>query len=181
MTGSQRGFTLIEVIVALSILSVAVVASIQGFAQGLRLLKLSGEHQRATLFADQKLREVVVPKEGREEEEDRDAGFTWERVTTAVETPELVTDGAAESPWKVWQIAVRVRWAERRQVEIATLRTVSSTPDETTETGTTDAGSTTPQTSTGRRGAPSRPSVGPAAPPTSPRSLSTPRSRERTR
>ena len=61
----EAGFTLIEVLVALAILSLAVVASIQGFAQGLRLLRLAGDHQQAMLLADQKMREVVEPKEGR--------------------------------------------------------------------------------------------------------------------
>ena len=55
------GFTLLEVLVAFAILSVAVVALIQGFAQGLRLLKVAGDHQQAVLLADQKAREVVVP------------------------------------------------------------------------------------------------------------------------
>jgi type II secretion system protein I len=130
--GAERGFTLIEVIVALAILSVAVVASIQGFAQGLRLLKLAGDHQRATLYADQRLREVLVPQEGREEEEDRDAGFTWERITVPVETPELLADPSRESRWRIWQIAVRVRWGERRHVEVATLRTVATESDAAT-------------------------------------------------
>jgi type II secretion system protein I len=63
----QDGFTLIEVLVAFAILSATVIVAVQGFAGGLRLLKLSGDHQRAILIADQKAREVVVPKEGRED------------------------------------------------------------------------------------------------------------------
>ena len=51
MKRADAGFTLLEVIVALAILSLAVVAAIQGFAQGLRLLKLAGDHQRAMLLA----------------------------------------------------------------------------------------------------------------------------------
>jgi general secretion pathway protein I len=155
---SERGFTLIEVIVALAILSVAVVACIQGFAQGLRLLKVSGEHQRAALYADQKLREVVTPKEGREEGQDDDGGFTWERTVTAVEIPEFTTEPGQESPWKVWRIDVRVRWGERREVEVATLRTVSTAPESETEAGTPTTDGVAP---------PSRPGTpgGIAAPP----------------
>jgi general secretion pathway protein I len=137
------GFTLLEVIIALAILSIAVVASIQGFAQGLRLLKLAGDHQRATLLADQKLREVVTPQEGREDEEDRESGFAWERVTTAVETPDLTGDGTRTPTWRVWQITVRVRWGERRQVELATLRTVPVSPESESGTGASDPRSTT--------------------------------------
>jgi general secretion pathway protein I len=147
--GSDRGFTLIEVIVALAILSVAVVASIQGFAQGLRLLKVAGDHQRATLYADQKLREVVVPKEGREAAQDDEAGFAWERVTTTVATPELLADPTKESPWRVWEIAVRVRWGDKRQVEVATLRTVQVAADGSVITGTPASG--TPGSTIGTR------------------------------
>src|SRR3989440_712035 len=75
-TTRERGFTLLEVLVALVILSVAVVAVIQGFAQGLRLLKLSGDHQRAMQLADQKVREVLVPEAQREH--GAEAGFRWD-------------------------------------------------------------------------------------------------------
>ena len=52
---SQRrdgGFTLLEVLVAMVILSVAVVTLIQLASQGLRLLRVSGEHQDAVMLAD---------------------------------------------------------------------------------------------------------------------------------
>ena len=78
----QRGFTLLEVLVAMAILGVAIVASIQGFAAGLRLLKLSGEHQHAMLVADQKLREPVTLEEGRET--GTDGALTWERAISVV-------------------------------------------------------------------------------------------------
>ena len=118
---NARGFTLLEVLVALAILGVAVVACIQGFAGGLRLLKLSGDHQEAMLIADQKVREVVTPEETREDgTADR---FQWTRTVSRVETPEL-RDIARPLPWTVYQIDVRVRWDERREVQLTTLRTV---------------------------------------------------------
>jgi general secretion pathway protein I len=119
----QAGFTLIEVLVAFAVLSMTVVVAVQGFAQGLRLLKLSGDHQRAILIADQKTREVVVPKEGREE--GTEAGFTWERVVKQVPAPELEKVGQP-SKWKVYEITAQVVWADsRRSVAVTTLRTVS--------------------------------------------------------
>ena len=119
----QDGFTLIEVLVAFAILSLTVIVAVQGFAQGLRLLKLSGEHQRAILIADQKAREVVLPKEGREE--GTEGAFTWERVTRPVAAPDLEGPGRP-AKWHVYEINVQVAWGEqRRAVTVTTLRTVS--------------------------------------------------------
>lgn len=117
----RHGFTLLEVLVALAILSLAIVATIQGFAQGLRLLKLAGDHQHATLIADQKLHEVIEPTEGRQT--GTEGPFAWERTTTIVDTPELNPSGTP-ARWHVYRIGVAVLWGGRR-VEIDTLRTVA--------------------------------------------------------
>lgn len=119
----QRGFTLIEVLVAFAVLSLTVVVAVQGFAQGLRLLKLSGDHQHAILIADQKAREVVLPKEGREE--GTEGHFAWARTTRPLPAPELEVPGRAPR-WHVYQIDVQVAWGDgRRAVGVTTLRTVS--------------------------------------------------------
>jgi len=118
----EAGFTLLEVLVAFAILSIAVVASIQGFAQGLRLLRLSGDHQQAMLLADQKMREVVNPAEEPDRTEETEGAFTWERTVTVVPAPDLTRTRATEQ-WRVYRIAVKVAWGEKGHVELATLRT----------------------------------------------------------
>ena len=95
MTRSTAGFTLLEVLVAFAILSVAIVASIQGFAQGLRLLRTAGDHQQAILIADQKIREIVTPME--EQKSGTEGPFTWERTITVDPTPELTSVAATGS------------------------------------------------------------------------------------
>ena len=121
-TRQNAGFTLLEVLVAFAILSVAVVSVIQGFAQGLRLLKVAGDHQRAVLLADQKAREVVMPVEGHDQ--GQDGLFDWERTVTVVKAPDLERTPATRK-WTVYQIDVKVRWGDKRGVEIATLRTTA--------------------------------------------------------
>ena len=163
---NARGFTLLEVLVALAILGVAVVASIQGFAQGLRLLKLAGDHQDAMLVADEKLREVVDPSEG--SEEGTETRFRWKRTIVRVATPELTTAtqqapavtqqapgtaqqapvAALQTPWSVYQIDVHVEWDEKRAVHLATLRTISNLATSQTTTPTQPGQSTSTSTST---------------------------------
>ena len=105
----------------------AIVVSIQGFASGLRLLKLSGEHQEAMLLADLKAREIAAPTEP-----GRDTGtegpFTWEREVKQVVTPDLEVDGRV-GRWRQWEVDVHVRWGDHRQVSVATLRTVAGDGD----------------------------------------------------
>jgi general secretion pathway protein I len=122
----EGGFTLLEVLLAFAILSVAVVAVIQGFAQGLRLLKTAGDHQQAVLLADQKTRELVVPVEGRDQ--GKEGGYDWERTVTVVPAPDL-TRTPATAKWHVYQIDVKVSWGDKRGVEIVSLRTAVDAPN----------------------------------------------------
>lgn len=56
----QAGFTLVEVLVALMVLSIAVVAALQLFGGGLRLARAAVDHQEATLLASEKLSELAL-------------------------------------------------------------------------------------------------------------------------
>jgi len=147
----QSGFTLLEVIVALAILGLAIVASIQGFAGGLRLLKLAGDHQTATLLADQKLREALKLEEGHEN--GTEGPFSWERTTALVPAPDLTPDvtGPTGPKWRVYRVDVKVQW-ERRSVQLATLRTVPVEQTLVTQTG---AQPGQPQTGLPQTGVPS--------------------------
>jgi len=116
----ERGFTLLEVLVALAILSVAVVTMLQLFAQGLRLLKVAGDYQRAVLLADQKAREVESVREG--VETGQEGEFLWERRATIVPVSEELTV-LSPAPVRLFRVSVEVRWSDNRSVEVATLRT----------------------------------------------------------
>lgn len=115
----ESGFTLLEVLVALAILSLAVVTAIQLFAGGLRLLKVAGEHQEAVLLADEKTRELETLVEGHQS--GTEGPYTWERTIHATDVPAELGITSA-NPYKMYTLTVQVRWGQRA-VEVATLRT----------------------------------------------------------
>jgi type II secretion system protein I len=120
-----RGFTLLEVLVALTILAVAIVALMQLSSQGLRLLHLSDDYQQAVVVADRVARATDVLEEG------ADAGqegrFQWERRVSLVPVPEALTPGAGPQ-LRLYALSVAVRWGRNRTLELASLRAVSETP-----------------------------------------------------
>lgn len=116
---ARRGFTLLEVLVALAILGLAVVTVIQLFGQGLRLLKVAGDYQQAVLLADQKVREVETVREGIESGEE--GVFQWERRVTIVPVPEELTIRSAV-PVRLFRVSAEIQWNGRR-LEVTTLRT----------------------------------------------------------
>ena len=120
--GRASGFTLLEVLVALTILAVAIVAFMQLSSQGLRLLHLSDDYQQALIVADRVARATDVIEEG------ADAGqegrFQWERRVTLVPVREELTPGAGP-PLRLYALSVAVRWGGSRTLELASLRTVT--------------------------------------------------------
>jgi general secretion pathway protein I len=131
--GGQRGFTLLEVLVALIVLSVAVVAALQLFGGGLRLARAAAEHQSATLLADEKLNESTLETLEEGVTEGTEGDFQWTRSVSfprdlAPEEP----DATRPETVRLARVSVEVRWGRNRHVELATLRAVPVTPTTTT-------------------------------------------------
>ena len=121
----KRGFTLLEVLVAMTILGLAIVTLMQLSSQGLRLLRLSDDYQHAVLVADRLVRAVEVPREG--VDTGREGAFQWERRVALVSVPEELTPGAGPKPL-FYSLSVAVRWGGARALEIASLRAVAGSP-----------------------------------------------------
>ena len=124
---SQRrdgGFTLLEVLVAMVILSVAVVTLIQLSSQGLRLLRVSGEHQDAVMLADRLARSADVS--GERLDTGHEGAFTWERRTRLVAVPADLAPAGTDAP-RLLALSVAVKWGGGRSVEVSTLRLAQST------------------------------------------------------
>lgn len=118
------GFTLLEVLVALVILSTTVVAALQLFGGGLRLARAAGDHTDAALLASAKLADLGPSPLTEGTEEGMEGPYRWTRRVTLApsllpvepDTPEAITIRLA-------RVNVEIRWGQGRRFELTTLRT----------------------------------------------------------
>ena len=110
-------------------MSLAVVILFQLTSQSLRLVKTSGDYQEAVLLADR------IATETQPSEEATDSGeegpFQWERRVALVPMPEEFQPKETipgREPTKLFAVTIDVRWGRNHVVELATLRTPTSTP-----------------------------------------------------
>jgi general secretion pathway protein I len=118
---ASAGFTLIEVIVAMVILSISLVLVMQLFAGGLRAARTSCDYSRAVIHAKDKMGELFEdPVRGAGAFDD---GFTWESDVNVYKKLE-------ESNLNLLELKVRVLWNDvsknPRTVELVALKAVAN-------------------------------------------------------
>jgi general secretion pathway protein I len=108
----RSGFTLIEVVVALAILSVGLTVVIELFAGGLRLARVSEEYTKAVNYGRIKMEEIAVkPKiEEGSEEGKFDSTFRWQVGVKKVDVLPIEKKPDIEVPVELFQIQVKVIW-----------------------------------------------------------------------
>lgn len=121
--GKPDGFTLIEVLVAFTIMALVLGVLLQTFATGLRSLGTAQSYTTAALQARSKLAEIgpVLPLEAGEQAGELADGFAWRaRIEPyAPAVPEGVPGGPRLSGYEV---EVTVSWSGGREVSLTTLR-----------------------------------------------------------
>ena len=123
VTRRDQGFTLLEVLVALVILSTTVVATLQLFGGGLRLARAAGDHADAALLASAKLTDLEAGplKEGTEE--GTEGPYRWtRRVALAPSLLPVAPDSPEAVSIRLARVNVEVRWGRGRRFELSTLR-----------------------------------------------------------
>jgi general secretion pathway protein I len=125
---STTGFTLIEVVVAMAILSVGIAVLIELFSGSLRLLRTSGEYTKAVNYARVKMEELTVKptmNEGTEEGE-FDGAYRWQVDVKRVDILPARIETDFKPPVELFLVKVHVLWrsgAKERSAVLETYRT----------------------------------------------------------
>jgi general secretion pathway protein I len=125
----NRGFTLIEIVVALAILGVGLIVIIELFSGGLRLGRTSEEYTKAVGLARMKMEEIALKDHVEEGNETGEFAkdFRWQVGVKKVDLlpAEKITD--YQPPVQLYQIKVNILWnsgSRERSAGIETYKTV---------------------------------------------------------
>jgi len=128
---SQKGFTLLEILLAVTILGLAVTVIMQQFSAGLRIGRLSNTYTTATIYAKQKLEELQVEEEIKEKEDSGsfEDGYSYRVSVTLYEDYfEEEDEGLFEHlPLEMYRLESVVWWDEgekEKSITLTTLKTV---------------------------------------------------------
>jgi general secretion pathway protein I len=130
-----KGFTLLEVLVAIAILGVGLTIVIELFSGGLRLGRASEEYTRAVNYARIKMEEIAVKptmKEGSEEGE-FDNTFRWQVVVKKVNLLPMENKPDFKPPANFFQVQVNVIWksgSKEKSTRMESYKTVKPEDDE---------------------------------------------------
>ena len=125
IVASNKGFTLLEILVALAILATAVTIIFQLFSAGLRNVAVSEDVVSAAVRAEAKMREVLSNEELTEN--------SWTETTTdgytfAVNITEALQEKTDSLPVQVLQIDLAITWTKNtreRSLRLKTYKTVN--------------------------------------------------------
>ncbi|MBI5894298.1 MAG: prepilin-type N-terminal cleavage/methylation domain-containing protein [Deltaproteobacteria bacterium] len=123
-----KGFTLLEVMVAITILGIGFVVIFQLFSIGLNSVERSEKYTIASIYAKEKLNEMLAmpePQEGIQEgSSGKDNEFSWKAAALRYDTSSF----AKEPPFNIYQLTADVTWQEglkQKNVHLETLKTVA--------------------------------------------------------
>ncbi|MCF8083224.1 MAG: prepilin-type N-terminal cleavage/methylation domain-containing protein [Deltaproteobacteria bacterium] len=128
MAYRTQGFTLIEILVAVSILAICLVVILQLFSGALKSSRVSDEYTTGIFYAREKMEEILLTQgltSGVQEGEFDDA-YRWRAKIVRIEQAE---EEASKIPVDTFQITVDVTWGtdamgKGKQFQLSTLKVV---------------------------------------------------------
>lgn len=118
---SPQGFTLIEILVAFTVLGFAVVYLVQVFSVNLRTAAVSQDYLKAVLHAEAVMREIVEkePLEESSWQDELDRGYRYEASVT-----EVLRERSENLPIKLLEVEVVFTWEMGSRKKSLTLKTL---------------------------------------------------------
>jgi general secretion pathway protein I len=121
----QRGFTLLEVLVAFVILALSLGVILHILSLSMRTTDSASAHQQALLLAESRMAELAALNELRS---GRDQGriddrFDWSSRVERFDFPDQ--EPAVEFQWVPYRIDVTVHWDPNQELTLTTLRLVN--------------------------------------------------------
>jgi general secretion pathway protein I len=132
----NKGFTLIEVLVAVAILGVGLTVLIELFSGGLRLGRASEEYTKAVNYARLKMEEMALKptiEEGSEEGGFNET-FRWQVEVKKVEILPIENKPDFKPPAQFFQVQINIIWksgSKEKSTRIESYRTIK--PEENEE------------------------------------------------
>ena len=125
---SQRGFTLVEIVVAFVLLSAVLMTGFEIFSQGLRRAGDLDDEARAIVIAQSKLAAAGTEelfKEGSSQGQSEDGRFRWTLTVQRTDEGSAGPGQPVNNAYQLYRVDVRVEWttvdSRTRAVELATL------------------------------------------------------------
>ena len=121
----RKGFTLLEVLVALSIMAVAITLILELFSSNLRALAISGETIVAAAKGDARLREILTEASltASSRHEAKEVGYPMDVVIA-----EVLQERTDNLPVKLMEVVLTVHWQGGQKEKKLTLRTMKMVP-----------------------------------------------------
>jgi len=128
----DKGFTLIEILVAVSILGISLAVILQLFSGGLRSGRLSDQYTRAIFHGREKMEEILLSQDLAEGDlaGEFDDSFRWKARIVPIEPHE---DEKNRLPFDTYEISVKVMWNQgekEKDFQISTMKIVEKAKDD---------------------------------------------------
>lgn len=131
---TDKGFTLIEIMVAVAVMAIALTVIIELFSGALRLARKSEDYSRAVFYGRQLLEELYLKNAfpALEETGKFESGYRWRYVAEPV--PMVSQEQAKDFPIELYKLKVWVLWdsgTKEKSLTFESLKTIAKKEDET--------------------------------------------------
>ncbi len=128
ITRDTRAFTLIEVLISITILCISLAVIMQLFSEALKLRSVSDDYTCAVFHSREKMEEILSKEKLQEGESEGNFGdgFSWKEKISLMEPEEE----RANLPFRAFKISVQILWqreSHKRQLKITTVHLTKKT------------------------------------------------------